>query len=132
MTGYTFDTGVISLHFAEDRRVEGAFRDVESGRSPGSVASVNMAELFYLTCRVLGRQTAVIRFRQTAEILNVVETDEDLTLRAGAFKCRDSQLSLSDSFALALAQRTGAILLTTDTQLANNKAVRTKHFPVST
>lgn len=131
MTSYTFDTGVISLAFAKDERVLEFLRDVERRTAEGYVSAVNLSELFYHTCRVLGRETAVIRVRQVAQALRVVETDEDLTIRAGAYKCQDTGISLPDSYALAVAARTGGLLLTTDGGLAATRFVKVRHFPLA-
>ena len=56
--------------------------------------------------------------------------DLDLSLSDGLEKCRNSKLSLADSYALAFSKRVGGILLTTDRELAKSKESRVRHFEV--
>jgi predicted nucleic acid-binding protein len=59
----------------------------------------------------------------------VVETDEELSRTAGVEKCRSQhKLSLADCFALALAKREKAALLTTYRELAKTRDVKTLLF----
>ena len=60
----------------------------------------------------------------------VVGADLDLSLSDGLEKCRNSKLSLADSYALALSKRVGGILLTTESELAKSKESRVRHFEV--
>jgi predicted nucleic acid-binding protein len=60
--------------------------------------------------------------------MRVVEADRDLSLSAGLEKCRNSRLSLADSYALALTKRVRGVLLTTDGELAKSREVSVRHF----
>lgn len=108
-------------------RVRGYFDDIETGARQGSISSVNLSEFHYKTCEKLGKTTADIRYYQLRRTrLRVVETDEDLSRLAGVEKCRSHQkLSLADCFALALAKRERATLLTTDRELAKTRDIKT-------
>ena len=96
------------------------------------MASVNLSEFYYKTCQKLGKPVADIRYYQARRTgIGIVETDEELDRAAGVEKCRQSfSLSLADCYALALARRLRAALLTTDGELAKVKDIRTVHFDV--
>ena len=133
MRRYVIDAGVLALFFAGDGRVKRFFDEVEAGRAKGYVCDVNLAEFYYKACEKLGRPAAELRYYQLrSSKLSIVSTDEELTKLAGDEKCRHRRaLSLADCFALALAKREGAVLLTTDAELARLAEVEVKHFPVS-
>ena len=130
MKKLVIDTGVLTLFFAGDERVAPYFRQIQNGQAEGYIASTNLAEFYYKVCQKLGRETATLRYHQSRAVLAPVETDEELTLAAGILKCRNSGLSLTDSFALALAERVRGTLLTTDRELAKVREVTTKFFPI--
>jgi predicted nucleic acid-binding protein len=94
------------------------------------MSSVNLSEFYYKTCQKLGRTIADLRYYQVRRTrLRVLETDEDLTRMAAVEKCRQPlDLSLADCYALGLAKRYNATILTTDRELARVKEVRTIHF----
>jgi predicted nucleic acid-binding protein len=125
------DAGVLALHFAEDSRVKQYFIRIDEGKARGFVTDVNLAECYYKTCKKLGRQAAdTSYFLLRASKLEAVH-DEELTRLAGLEKCRQQlDLSLADCFALALAKREGALLLTTDNELKKTKDVRVEFFNV--
>ncbi len=78
----------------------------------------------------MGKTTADIRYYQIRHTrLQVIETDEELSRIAGVAKCRSQhKLSLADCFALALAKREKATLLTTDRELAKTREVKALLF----
>ena len=124
------DAGVLTLHFIDDPRVEEYFNDIEDERIKGHISSVNLAEFYYKTCQKLGRQTADTRYYQLRAKLQVIQNDE-LVRDAGLEKCRQHlDLSLADCFALALAKRQKATLLTTDRELSKARDIETKLFEV--
>lgn len=131
MESIVLDAGILSLHFVSDPRIKAYFDDIESGKRRGFVSSVNLSEFHYKTCEKLGKTAADIRYYQLRRTrLQVVETDEDLGRKVGVEKCRSQhRLSLADCYALALATREKAILLTTDRELAKAKEPKTLHFP---
>jgi predicted nucleic acid-binding protein len=94
------------------------------------ITNVNVAEFYYKTCQKLGKQTADTWYFQLGNTeLAIVYATEELVRGAGLEKCRHSpSLSLADCFALALAKAEGALLLTTDGELAKIKDVRTKYI----
>ena len=105
------------------------FDEVETGVRRGSIASVNLSEFYYKTCQKLGKSTADIRYYQTRNTMAVVETDTELARNAGSERCRQqTDLSLADCYALAVAKRLKAAILTTDSALSKVKDVRTLLF----
>ena len=124
-----FDTGALSLHFADHPGVREYFDLVLARRSTGLIPSFNLAEFYYKTCQKLGKQTADSRYyqiRNNGELI-IVQGD-DLVRAAGLEKCRESQrLSLADCFVLALARQEKALLVTTDSELAKVKGLETRH-----
>lgn len=130
MRPLVFDTGVLALLYADRERIEPVIRPVDDGRAEGLVSSVNLAEFHYKTCQRLGRDVANLWARQLNERLRIMDTDLALTLAAGVEKCRNSRLSLADSFALALARTAKGTLLTTDGELANQDLVPVRFFEV--
>jgi len=125
------DAGVLTLHFIDDQRVEEYFSGVDDERISGYISNVNLAEFYYKTCQKLGRQTADTRYYQIKRTRLQIVQDDNLTRSAGLEKCRQPlSLSLADCFALALAKREKALLLTTDRELSKVREVEVKFFEV--
>ena len=126
------DAGVLTLFFGGDERVRTYFHDIETTRRNGYVTSVNLSEFYYKTCEKLGEDVAKLRYYQSRELLQVLETEEELSISAGREKCRNSgNLSLADCYVLAAAKRLDATILTTDSELAKIKEVDAKYFKVT-
>jgi uncharacterized protein len=126
-----FDSGVLTLHFAGDHRVKEYFDRVSEDQAVGLVADANFAEYYYKTCRELGRETADTRYYMLIASQLLIAEDEPLIRLVGLEKCRQRlDLSLADCFALALAKREKATLLTTDRELKKTKDVQVRFFPV--
>jgi len=125
------DAGVLTLYFAGDPRVKQFFDEVDEERAVGMIAEVNLAEYYYKTCRKLGKESADSRYFMLTSSKLLITNDERLTRLAALEKCRQRlNLSLADCFALALAIREKAILLTTDRELKKAKGVQVKLFTV--
>lgn len=125
------DAGTISLFFAGDSRVTQYFNRIDQEKNTAFIAEVNVAEYYYKTCQKLGKQTADTRYFMLRKSKLHTISDENLGRLAGLEKCQQQlDLSLADCFALALAKRENAILLTTDSELRKTKDVQTKFFGV--
>jgi len=125
------DAGLLTLHFIDDLRVEEYFYSLDDGRIAGYVTGVYLAEFYYKTCQKLGRQTADTWYYQIKRTRLQIVHDDDLTRSAGLEKCRQPlSLSLADCFALALAKREKALLLTTDRELSKVREIEVKFFEV--
>ncbi len=130
MTSYVFDTGALSLFFSADERLRPLVERVQRGSADGFLSSVTLAEFFYKTCQTLGRDTATLWSRQLGEKVQVLEADLELSLSAGLEKCKNNNLSLADSYALAVTRRVHGTLLTTDSELAKAKDSTVRFFEV--
>lgn len=130
MTSFVFDTGALSLFFAEDERLRSLVNAIQGGRDVGFLSSVTVAEFYYKTCQTLGRDVATLRSRQISERVQIIAADLDVSLSAGLEKCRNSRLSLADCYALTLTKRLRGLLLTTDSELAKNKEAKVRFFEV--
>ncbi len=132
MNSFVFDTGVLSLFYADDERLRPLVDKIHGERAQGLLSSVTLAEFYYKTCQNLGRDVATLWSYQLSERMRVVAADLDLSISAGVEKCRNSRLSLADSYALALTKRVGGTLLTTDSELAKSRESRVRFFEVRT
>lgn len=130
MTSFVFDTGALSLFYADDERLRPPVEKIHREGAEGLLSSVTLSEFYYKTCQTLGREVATLWSRQLNERMRVVEADIDLALAAGTEKCKNNRLSLADSYALALTKRVSGILLTTDSELAKSKESRVRYFEV--
>ena len=127
---YVVDTGALSLYYAGDERVRPFLAQIADGRAHGYIASTNLAEHYYKVCQKQGRETATVRFHQTRTVLELVPPDADLAKAAGLAKCRYNRLSLTDAFAIALAEKFRGTVLTTDEAFLEVKEISTKHFEI--
>jgi predicted nucleic acid-binding protein len=126
------DTGILTLYFSGDQRVQPFFHEVERNKKNGFVTSVNLSEFYYKTCETLGQDVAKLRYYQCRELLEILETNRELSLLAGKEKChRGGRLSLADCFALAATRSSSGTLLTTDPELAKITDIDVKFFDVS-
>lgn len=130
MTSFIFDTGALSLFYADDERLRPLVDGIHGGRDRGLISSVTMSEFYYKTCQRLGRDVATLWTRQLSERMEVEGVDLDLSISAGLEKCRNNRLSLADSYAIALTKRAKGLLLTTDSELAKNKETKVRFFEV--
>jgi len=125
------DAGVLTLHLIDDPRVEEYFSGIDDERISGYISGVNLAEFYYKTCQKVGRQTADTRYYQVKRTRLQIVHDDDLTRSAGLEKCRQPlSLSLADCFALALAKKEKALLLTTDKEIPKVREIEVKFFEV--
>jgi len=125
------DAGVLTLHLIDDACVEEYFSGIDDERISGYISGVNLAEFYYKTCQNVGRQTADTQYYQVKRTRLQIVHDDDLTRSAGLEKCRQPlSLSLADCFALALAKKEKALLLTTDKELPIVREIEVKFFEV--
>ncbi len=105
------------------------FDMIDRDQALGFVSEVNLAEYYYKTCQKLGRVTADVRYFMLKASKLQVSNDESLTRAAGLERCRQQlDLSLADCYALALAKRERATLLTTDSELKKPQDVQVRLF----
>jgi len=125
------DTGILTLYFGGDSRIQPFFFEFEKNKKKGYVTSINLSEFYYKTCETLGDEVAKLRYYQCRELLEILETDRNLSLLAGKEKCHQGgNLSLADCYAIAAAKNMSGTLLTTDPELAKVKDIDVKFFEV--
>jgi len=130
MTTFVFDTGALTLMYADRQRLRSEVEEIQSGAAEALVSAVTLAEFFYKTCQTSGKDVATLRSQQVFDRMRVIQVGEELSKAAGFEKCRNNKLSLADSFVLALAKAQGGMILTTDSELAKEKGARIRHFVV--
>jgi len=122
------DTGVLTLFFTGDERVRPYFYQ---DKKNSHVTSVNLAEFYYKTCRTLGSDVAGVRYHQCQQLLEVIETSPELSIKAGMEKCRRrGTLSLADCYAIAATRTLKGTLLTTDSELDEIEDIDARFFKV--
>jgi ribonuclease VapC len=119
MKSVTFDSHAI-LKFAQDEagadRVEERLRAAEEARVRACVNEINLGEVYYITMRRLGVESAR-RFLEQFSTLAVerIAASWQIIESAAELKARHA-LSYADCFAAATALRHGASLVTGDTE----------------
>ena len=90
-------------------------KEAYEGKSLGYTLDLNLAEFVYVYGKLKGLEAGKAKL---SVILNspirVVSTDRDLAMRAGELKIKNRDLSLVDCFVIALAEREGTVIYTTD------------------
>ena len=130
-TTLVLDAGALSIFFAGDSRIVPYFNRIDQDQATGLITEINLAEYYYKTCQKIGKQAADTRYFLLRNSKLKTISDESLCRLAGAEKCKQElALSLADCFALALAKREHATLITTDRELRRAKEVPAKFFRV--
>jgi len=130
-TTLVIDAGALFLFFADDPRIVPYFNRIDQDQATGLITEINLAEYYYKTCQKIGKQAADTRYFLLRNSKLKTISDESLSRLAGVEKCKQElDLSLADSFALALAKREQATLITTDRELGKTKDVPAKLFRV--
>lgn len=92
---------------------------------------MNLAEFYYKAGLKKGVETVDLWYRQIRQSeFRIVSPNEEITRLAGLWKLKRNDLSLADCFALATTQEFAQILLTTDSELAKIKEVKSIHVPL--
>jgi predicted nucleic acid-binding protein len=117
MQQYVLDAfAVLALLLGEPggARVRSILARADKGRACAAIGLINLGEVYYTVARREGRQVAD-RIRQlvNATALEQVSVDDDLVWHAAALKS-ELAISYADAFALALAMRRAATLVTGD------------------
>ena len=127
------DTGVLMLILKGDPVIRDVIDALRRG-AEAHTATTNMAELYYKTEEKLGRQVATTWFNRLVRLRNLIvaPVDTRLAFRAGELKARyRRKLSLADAIIVALAERLGGRLLTTDPRLKMVEEVTVEVYEVS-
>ena len=124
MRDYVFDSFAIIAFFEDEPgadEVERVLRELYTKRARGWMSVINWGEVYYSTYREQGQEAAEMVIRQLAKYpIEVVDADRDLTREAARLKGR-YRIAYADCFAIALAKRKGAELLTGDPEFRKAK-----------
>lgn len=118
MKSYVFDTGALAQYFIGHSVVSRIYREVANKSVQGLTCYPLLTELFYRTAQELGIETGQIRFVSIERsLIQIVPLDPSICMDAGKLKVQHNFVSLADVFALSLARKYNATLLTTDGSL---------------
>ena len=114
---YVLDTSAL-LTYIEDEKgteyVESLLIRAEKGDVLIYVAFISITEVYYITAQEKDETAALRRIRLIKSLaIRVVESNEDLNLRAGKLKAAN-RISLADAYISALCQEYDGILIHKD------------------
>jgi len=117
MKEYVLDASAVLALLLGERggdRVRSLLAEAQRGKARAAIGLINLGEVYYTVARREGRPAAekVCQLLGAAAI-EQVSVDDALVWEAAAIKA-DLSLSYGDAFALALAVRRGATLVTAD------------------
>ncbi len=122
-----WDTGALSLYFADNKELKEYMRKIVSKKIKGYVPRLILAEFFYKTCQKLGKEIAQIRLVALRQAPIIEESlDEVDVFGVGMLKIKHSNLSLADCVLIQLGKRHHATILTTEKEITKIKDVKTK------
>lgn len=120
-----WDTGALSLYFADNPEVKTYMKKIVSGEMQGLVPRLILAEFFYKTWQKLGKEVAQIRLvaLRQAPIFEEPIAESDV-FEIGMLKVKHSRLSLADCVLIQLAKKINATILTTEKEITTIKGVK--------
>ncbi|AFV10545.1 PilT-like protein [Thermacetogenium phaeum DSM 12270] len=131
MKSYVLDSYAVLAYFLDEEgaaQVEGLLREAAAGKASLNLSAVNLGEVAYITQRKAG---AVGRRKLLSALdalpVTVVDADRDLALAAAEIKAKHA-VSYADCFALALARRGGATVVTGDPEFKKVQGVVPIHW----
>jgi len=132
MKTYVFDAGALTLLLSGDERLTSCVNEISRETAKAYTSVVNLAELYYKTTDTIGRETAdAWYFRILNSNVVVVSADAPFAREVGIYKSKYRRLlSLADCFAMTLAVKEKAQLLTTDSDFQEVKEIQVKYLPI--
>lgn len=124
---YLFDTGAITLYFANHNEIKKIFEDIQIGRASGIVPKIILVEYYYKTWQIFGKPAAELRtnaFRNSE--IHVCDISDDDIFNAGKYKVRNNKFSIADCIAISCAVRENATILTTEDEMKKVKHLKVK------
>ncbi len=124
-----WDTGALSLFFADHTEAKGYMQQITVHKSIGYIPRLILAEFFYKTCQKLGKKVAQIRLVALRQVPIIEEPiSEEEVLGIGMLKVKHSNLSLADCVLVQLAKKHHATILTTEKPITTVKGIKAKKF----
>lgn len=135
-TRYVLDTFALIAFFNREpghEVVRAALRESLTGQAEALMSEINWGELYYMTARKASLPQADLRLKHVERLrITLVPVTRALVKAAAMFKVRYSTskqpLAYADCFAAALAQETGAALLTGDPEFRAVAEVVSVHW----
>lgn len=122
-----WDTGALSLYFADHHETKRYMREILSQKYKGYIPRLILAEFFYKTCQKLGKEVAQIRLIALRQVpIREKTLQENDVLGVGMLKIQHPKLSLADCVLVQLAKNYQATILTTEKELTTIKDVKAK------
>jgi len=121
---YVFDSFAMIAFFEDEQgaaRVEKALRQLFAKKARGWMSIINWGEVYYCTYRENGPEAAVDVASRLADYpIELIEADQELTQEAAILKGK-YRVAYADCFAVALAKRKKAEILTGDPEFKKFK-----------
>ena len=123
---YVWDTGALSLFFADHSKAKSLMKDITSGKALGFIPRIIMTEFFYKTCQKLGKQIAEIRITALRHT-NIQEKplEENDVVSTGMLKIKFPELSLADCIVVNLGEKSKATVITTEREITRVEGLKT-------
>ena len=100
------------------QQVKELLHQAANGQLSVQMTVINLGEVYYITSRVYGQERAEEVLAMLKHLpIKLVVADEELTLEVSRIKAKHP-LSYADAFAVALAQRHGASVVTGDPEFS--------------
>lgn len=124
---YLFDTGAITLFYADHSEVKKYYIEVQNSQAIGIVPKLILTEYYYKTWQFFGKQAAELRTNsfKNSKVRVCDMTDDDI-FNAGKYKVRNTLLSIADCVAISCAVREGALILTTEDEMSSVKTAKVR------
>jgi predicted nucleic acid-binding protein len=123
---FVLDTSALFAFYQDEDgadRVENILRSCRRKTNRGIISFITIAELYYVTMKEEGESAAKEIVGYTKALpLEIVESDERITLTAGSIKAY-SRLSLGDSFIAATALMAKGTLVHKDPEMEQVQAI---------
>lgn len=108
-------------------RVREVFLSAERGKAELFICMINLGEVYYRVCRLLGEKKADAILSDIKLVpIKIISATDDLVIKSASLKAKFS-ISYADAFAMATALEKGAVLLTGDNdfkEIGKNGALR--------
>ncbi|MHA1990821.1 MAG: PIN domain-containing protein [Candidatus Hodarchaeales archaeon] len=121
-----WDTGALSLFFADHDQVKTYMKKIEQNQIIGYVSRLILAEYYYKASQKIGKEIAQIRIvalRNTKIREEIIEEEDIYTI--GTIKLNNKHLSLADCILVCIAMKRKATILSTETGFEKIKEVKT-------
>ena len=122
---YVWDTGALSLFFADHSDAKSLMRKITGGQARGHVPRIILAEFFYKTCQKLGKQVAEIRITalRHSDIIEEPLEENDI-VHTGMLKIKYPELSLADCVVANLGIKHKATVVTTEKEMTGIEGLK--------